>query len=77
MLESHVMRVLFRLVTGVLALRAGIGESAMTERKFVVLPTDRYRRERRVRALDPHCQAMYPASRPRAERVIAGMTAIN
>ena len=48
--------------------------TAKTRRKLVILPNDRLRREHRVRAQDPHFQAVYRRHRPMVERSIAWMT---
>ena len=48
--------------------------TAKTGRKLVILPNDRLRREHRVRAQDPHFQAVYRRHRPMVERSIAWMT---
>ena len=47
---------------------------AKTGRKLVIRPHGRLRREHRVRAGDPHFQAVYRRHRPMVERTLAWMT---
>ncbi|MHB1173232.1 MAG: transposase, partial [Lacisediminihabitans sp.] len=48
--------------------------TAKNGRKMQIHPHDRLRRQHRVRATDPHFQAVYKQHRPMVERSIAWMT---